>query len=237
MQALTVSWSEPVRNRGKYLVFSGGYGAQMGATDKKRNTMLLRSFIVLCTATLGACGGNTSGIPPLADERYELDVGGNCVLDTSTGLLWERKRKKPGLRNWNNSYTWFDPDAEAGEIDYRGTRNGGSCEESDCDTWHFVAAFNRAGYCGHNDWRVPTRDELYSISDLSKAESPPTTNEFAYPLTHAAEYWSENDYSFQPDSAWAWNFQYGHDRVDWKKTPKFVRLVRGAGSGLEQVKE
>ncbi len=46
-----------------------------------------------------------------------------------------------------------------------------------------------------------------------------------------------NDYSFQPDSAWVWSFQHGHDRVDWKKSPKFVRLVRGYAADLPAVKE
>ena len=52
-----------------------------------------------------------------------------------------------------------------------------------------------------------------------------------------AEYWSANDYSFQWDAAWAWSFEYGHDRVDWKSSPKFVRLVRGTAENLEKVKE
>jgi hypothetical protein len=51
------------------------------------------------------------------------------------------------------------------------------------------------------------------------------------------EYWSANDYSFQYNAAWVWNFQFGHDRVDWKTSAKFVRLVRGTASELPKVKE
>lgn len=199
--------------------------------------MLFRLFAILPLALLGACGGNTSGLPPLTDERYEVRNGDACVLDKETDLLWERKLEEPGLRNWRNTYSWFDPTSSSNEIDYRGTEDGGSCEGSACDTWHFVAAVNEARLCGYDDWRVPDRDELYSISDLSKSASPPTINAFAFPFTHATEYWSDNDYSFQPDSAWCWNFQYGHDRVDWKKAPKYVRLVRGMASRLTPVKE
>jgi hypothetical protein len=188
-------------------------------------------------ALLSACGGNTSGISPLTDDRYESVSAGACVLDTGTGLTWERKLDRPGLRNWQNTYTWYDPTATNGEIDYRGTQNGGSCEDSDCDTWHFAQSVSESGLCGHADWRLPTRDELYSISDLSKSKSPPTSNQFAFPLMQAAEYWSKNDYSFEPRSAWTWNFQYGHDRVDWKKEAKYVLLVRGASTDLTPVKE
>ena len=199
--------------------------------------MLRRLIVILPVVLLGACGGNTSNLPPLPDDRYELRSDDACVLDSSTGLLWERKHSGPGLQDWSNTYSWYDPTSASDEIDYRGTENGGSCTASDCDTWHFVEAINEAKLCGHSDWRLPSRDELYSISDLSQSESPPTINAFAFPFTHATEYWSDNDYSFQPDSAWAWNFQYGHDRVDWKKEPKFVRLVSGTATLLIPVKE
>jgi hypothetical protein len=53
----------------------------------------------------------------------------------------------------------------------------------------------------------------------------------------ADEYWTGFDYSTQYQSAWAWNFFYGHDRVDWKKSPKFVLLVRGTANNLDKVKE
>ncbi len=199
--------------------------------------MLFRLIAVLPIVLVSACGGNTSGLPPLPDNRYELRNDAACVFDTGTGLLWERKVDAPGLQNWNSTYTWFDPTSSSGEIDYRGTENGGSCETGDCDTWHFAAAVNDARLCGQSDWRIPSRDELYSVSDLSKSESPPTINAFAFPFTHASEYWSDNDYSFQPDSAWTWNFQYGHDRVDWKKEAKFVRLVSGTATLLTPVEE
>lgn len=199
--------------------------------------MRLRLFVLASLALLGACGGNTSGIPPLTNDRYQIQSGGPCVLDTATGLMWERKLDDPGLHNWRNSYSWYDPSAANGEIDYRGAENAGLCEESACDTWHFAAGVNDSALCGHTDWRIPTRDELFSISDLSKAKSPPTANLFAFPLMQAAEYWSDNDYSFEPDSAWTWNFQFGHDRVDWKKEGKYVLLVRGTPSTLTPVKE
>jgi hypothetical protein len=62
-------------------------------------------------------------------------------------------------------------------------------------------------------------------------------NTVFFPHAQSAEYWSGNDYSFQYNTAWAWSFEYGHDRVDWKKEPKFVRLVRGTAGELETVKE
>jgi hypothetical protein len=96
---------------------------------------------------------------------------------------------------------------------------------------------NVAGHCGYFDWRMPSRNELMSISDLSKADNPPTANLEYFPYMQADEYWTGFDYGTQYQSAWAWNFFYGHDRVDWKKSPKFVRLVRGTANDLDKVKE
>ena len=160
-----------------------------------------------------------------------------CLQDRRTGLTWELKSDQPGLHDWRNTYSWFNPTQAHHEIDYRGTEDGGECTGSACDIWSLVAAANEEGICGYNDWRMPSKDEFFSISDVRLAKTPPTTNIQYFPLTQSAEYWTANDYSFQPDSAWTWNFLHGHDRVDWKKSPKFVRLVRGDPIDLESVKE
>ena len=198
--------------------------------------------IILAGISLCACEPAPGPMADLHDSKYsEVELGGRasgrCTLDSYTGLTWEVKSDEPGLHDWRNTYSWFDPRESNDELDYRGLADGGQCANSDCDTWDFVRAVNDEGYCGYKDWRAPSRDELQSISDLRKADSPPTINAAHFPHTQAEEYWSANDYSFQHDAAWAWNFRFGHDRVDWKKTPKFLRLVRGEAEQLIPVKE
>jgi hypothetical protein len=185
---------------------------------------------------LAACSGRSGPDNASHDTKYRTTEDG-CVEDTVTGLLWEAKSDLPGLRDWRNTYTWYSPNDANDELDYRGTGDGGECADSACDTWEYVIAINASRLCGHSDWRMPLRDELFSISDLRKAETPPTANMEFFPHMQAAEYWSSNDYSFQHDAAWGWSYQFGHDRVDWKRTPKFVRLVRGDASNLTEVKE
>ena len=68
-------------------------------------------------------------------------------------------------------------------------------------------------------------------------KTPPTVNTTYFPHMQADEYWSSNDYQFQWNAAWLWSFHYGHDRVEWKATPRFARLVRGEALQLERVKE
>lgn len=187
---------------------------------------------------LGACSEDPGGESDHGVKFSAVAVGNDtCVFDQQTGLLWQGKTEIPGLHDYRNTYSWYDPDETHKELDYRGIEDGGECAGSACDTWNYVRAVNAAGYCGYNDWRVPHKDELFSVSDLRRADNPPTTDTAFFVHAQPAEYWSGNDYSFQWDAAWAWNFQYGHDRVDWKKTPKFVRLVRGSASTLPEVKE
>lgn len=158
--------------------------------------------------------------------------------DQFTGLTWEVKTDKPGLHHWNNTYSWHVPDESfEGELDYRGAPDGGACMGSDCDTQAFIDAANREKYCGFGDWRLASRDELASISDIRKAKNPPTIDTNAFPFAQPGEYWSSNDYSFQYNAAWAWSFQFGHDRVEWKSVPRMARLVRGEAMALERVKD
>jgi hypothetical protein len=213
-------------------------------------TMVNRVLISACVAAiLAGCDQESGPDPDIHDTKY-VAIGPSgetvgiesgrwpCVLDQYTGLVWETKTDGPGLHQWQNTYTWYDPDeAHDQGLDYRGVANGGTCTGSDCDSYSFAQAVNDAGYCGYHDWRIPERDELGSISDLRKIKTPPTINSRYFPFTQPEEYWSANDYSFQWDSAWTWNFRFGHDRVDWKKTPKPVRLVRGEAVMLEKVDE
>ncbi len=204
---------------------------------------------IVCTAAisiLAGCGGAPDDEDTSHDTKYRalaaagvvVEKGtGNCVEDTVTGLIWETKTDNAGLHHWQNRYSWFNPNENNDELDYRGLEDGGECTDSACDTWNFVRAVNEKGLCGFRDWRMPTRNELYSISDRRKVATPPTANVDYFPLMQADEYWTGFDYAMQYESAWAWNFVFGHDRVDWKRNPKFVRLVRGEAAGLEEVKE
>ena len=207
--------------------------------QKKCKLTLMRTantLALLSLLTLGACGPETT-VPNIHDTKYRIVVEGACAEDTTTGLMWELKSAAPGLHDWRNTYTWYNPEEAHDELDYRGLKDGGTCSGSGCDTWDFEKAVNAEKLCGFDDWRVPSRDELFSISDLTRADRPPTANTEIFAFMQAAEYWTRFDYSTQHESAWAWNFLYGHDRVDWKRTPKYVRLVRGTAEALESVKE
>lgn len=218
-------------------------------TRKIRHDCKRSGYFLILFAVLSGCSQETTPGPEIHDTKYQAlgDDGqplenaehpGSCVLDQFTGLMWQVKSESPGLNDWHNTYSWYNPQEPSGpELDYRGTANGGSCTGSNCDTWDYVKAINQTGLCGYHDWRMPSRDALASISDSRKMQSPPTINTKFFPYTQPDEYWSGNDYHFQWDSAWTWNYKYGHDRVDWKSSAKYVRLVRGTALQLERVKD
>lgn len=169
---------------------------------------------------------NADGTPASGDQGYE-EAPWSCVQDRFTGLMWEVKTDKPGLQFRENTYTWFKPLEEGhikGDI---GVTNGGICSESDCDTLAYVAAINERGLCGFHDWRLPERLEFGTTIDRRNLASPPTIDKHFFPNALASEYWSDSTYETYFHGAWTWNFVFGHDRVDWKKVPKHVRLVRG----------
>ncbi len=219
----------------------------MAVKTVKLGRMNKRFFLLLAMITaFQGCSRSPDDQYAVHDTKYRaLSAAGvivakgtgGCVEDTVTGLIWEMKTDQAGLHNWRNTYTWFNPNEANDELDYRGAEDGGNCSDSACDSWNFVLAVNDEGLCGFRDWRMPTRNELYSISDQRKVATPPTANVDYFPFMQADEYWTGFDYAMQYESAWAWNFVYGHDRVDWKRTPKYVRLVRGKAVELQEVKE
>lgn len=197
------------------------------------------SLYLTAALALSACGPAADNSAELQDRYTQTGNGrGSCVLDQFIGLTWEVKTDEPGLHHWKNTYSWYVPDESfEGELDYRGTPDGGNCAGSACDTQAFVNAVNHQSYCGFNDWRLASRDELASINDIKKAKNPPTIDTDAFPFAQPGEYWSSNDYSFQYNAAWIWSFEFGHDRVEWKNTPRMARLVRGEAVQLKRVKD
>jgi hypothetical protein len=199
-------------------------------------------FLALCSVlTLAACGrgsGHNAQTPAFDFQRLNADGApytGNgdfatqpwsCVADRHTGLDWEVKTTQAGLRSKDNTYTWYNPDKQhnAGNA---GMPNGGKCNGSACDTTSYVEAVNVQSLCGMHDWRLPTQKELSTLNDPRIAYPGPTTDTQFFPDVHAAQYWTGVAYGSHYAGAWAWSFDYGYDRVDWKKTPKYLRLVRG----------
>lgn len=188
--------------------------------------------------TLAKVGGGLAGF-----DYTKLDASGaalpdsalawSCVRDNHTGLIWEIKRNDGGLRDQDNTYTWYnaDPASNGGA---EGAPNGGSCTGSiDCDTSAFVGAVNAAGLCGANDWRLPNIMELQSIVYSGASAPGPTIDTDYFPDTPIAApnslFWSSTPYAGDANYAWSILFANGNSYSSFinKFGTYSIRLVRG----------
>ncbi len=148
----------------------------------------------------------------------------SCVQDNVTGLMWEVKTNDNGLHDKDWTYSWYQPDntKNGGNA---GVQNKGSCGgTSQCDTDAYVTAVNTAGWCGHNDWRMPDVNELLNIASLDR--SIPTMDTDYFPNTDPVWFWSSSPYASSSSDAWNVLFYDATDELNSKGVQNSVWLVR-----------
>jgi len=166
--------------------------------------------ILLATLMLGAqpllaqtCNGSITASAP--DSHY-TDNGDGTVTDSQTGLMWRQCSEGQGtvLTECDTgsaaTYTW------QGALQRAQTVNG-------------------VGFGGHNDWRLPNRNELVSLIE-SRCISP-AINETVFPNTGVLGYWSASPNASSSDGAWNVVFYSGRVSSLDKNNALYVRLVRG----------
>jgi hypothetical protein len=120
-----------------------------------------------------------------------VDNGDGTVLDTQTGLQWDKKTASgctvTDAHCVNNTFVWSSTGtAPDGTLFFILDRvNGRLC---------IVTDVNCQGLAGHSDWRVPTFAELQTIVDTSVSgcgSGTPCINATFGP-TVSAHYWSSS---------------------------------------------
>ena len=150
----------------------------------------------------GALGFSYSLVPQAAGGTYNLS---DCVNDNVTEMVWEGKPVS-GTRAANATYT-----------------NLGNGAVSDVSG--YVAAVNAAKLCGFSDWRLPSTEELISITDLGAVSGPAIdTNWFIN--TPSQNYWTADVLASDTSKAMAVDFAEGGVDGLSRSTAALVRLIR-----------
>ncbi len=146
-----------------------------------------------------------------------------CVHDTDSGLMWEVKSDDGSMRNSANLYSWFKPENQV----ENGIPDGGRCQgDAACDTNAYIQAMNEQNFCGHNDWQLPTREQMQTLVHLKNNHEPVKINKAYFPETVASWYWTASENNDNNDFAWYVLFRNGVSLSDLKERPKHIRLVR-----------
>ncbi len=138
--------------------------------------------------------------PGLACAAF-TDNGDGTITDTVTCLQWQKATMD--------------------------TNNDGTPDQS---TWQqALAAAEGLTLAGNSDWRLPDRNELYSLVDYSR-NNPAIDPVFAA-TTQPSRYWSSTTDANYSGDAWLVRFDYGVDDYGNKGNSYYARAVRGGQCG------
>jgi hypothetical protein len=179
------------------------------------------------------------------DPTKEVPSDDKCIVDEQTGLIWEQKTDNGGLRDKDWVYTWrntnglgngggtspIQPIAE-GSLGTTDTCAG--LDDKACNTSTYISQLNAAAYCGFNDWRLPTLNELEHLVDYGASRAANSTAQSADAVVPSlfkarnlkTHYWSQSVNATQIEQAWGVDFDTGRSQSKAKTTAYPIRAVR-----------
>ncbi|MHC3993331.1 Lcl domain-containing protein [Thiomicrolovo sp. ZZH C-3] len=150
-----------------------------------------------------------------ADRNYTRDDAKEIVTDNATGLMWQDNNETASvMKKWLNDVNYAECALN---------QNLPKCFDTTGDT--------AAAYCenltlgGYADWRLPTVQELLSITDAVHANPAihPTFQNVASTI-----YWTSTTYTHAPEQAWSVYFYLGESNSFYDKyfDEAYIRCVR-----------
>jgi hypothetical protein len=152
-----------------------------------------------CYATDGSaidCAGTgQDGETQTGASHSFIDNGDGTITDQVTGLMWEKHSADGSIHDLANAYTAADAVAVK------------------------IATLNSEQFAGHDDWRLPNRNELATLTNFGTV-SPATYPDFNTPCppgctvtecscTQNSTYWTSTSQHATPDYTYFINFSQG----------------------------
>ncbi len=134
-----------------------------------------------------------------AQARFTTSADGQEVTDTTTKLTW--KRCAEGLK--------WDGKTCAGKL----------------LKVKFASAKSAAAGAG-SGWRIPSREELVALVDMTKKK--PRIDPVAFPATPSLPFWATKQGSTDDLNAWLVSFANGKVKANLGEAKFPLRLVRGS---------
>lgn len=184
----------------------GGGGSPDTNTDNNNNltnvSLVAKTGQSLCYNTAGDeinCllafnqdGSQQAGVTwPV--PRFNLNSD-NTITDALTGLDWAPDANLMTVRdlNWDNDAIKND-----GKVSWQHALD-------------YIAKLNAEQYQGHNDWRLPNRNELMSLGHYGENNLASWLNTQGFSQVLASPYWSSTSWNSLPSSAWVVNLLDGY---------------------------
>ncbi len=147
-------------------------------------------------------------------QHFYTDNGDGTVNDDVTGLMWQQCAaglSGPGCATGSvATYNWYEATGTADA-----THNpGGAVDYCGDLVWG-----------GHNDWVLPTVNELAGIVDAGQYN--PAIDTTAFPGTPSNYFWSSSSYAGGLGNAWYVTFNSGSVSGHGKSNTSYARCVRG----------
>ncbi|MBF0538812.1 MAG: DUF1566 domain-containing protein [Nitrospirae bacterium] len=140
------------------------------------------------------------------NKRF-TDNGDQTMTDNLTGLVWTKNADTPTVGKCNgDTKKWQEA------LDY-------------------VSCLNAASYLGHNDWRLPNINELYSVVNEGVDYLEKWLNDQGFVNVKALIYWSSTTYAYYTSYAWSVFLWSGGVYNSAKSGNCYVWPVRSGQSG------
>lgn len=154
------------------------------------------------SAALADCQGNeNAAAPETTPTETFVDRGNGLILHLPTRLVWQRCAL-------GQSWTGSGCNGEADLLDWSAALQAASANDDG----------------GHDDWRLPNRNELASIVE-TRCHGP-AINGGIFPDHPSAGFWTSSSASDPSAAVWVVDFDHGNVEPDTTDGLRGVRLVR-----------